>query len=227
VTDQARRISAAINPARWGMRLRHLALLIALLVPAATFAQQPKTPPQRQQDAGVLRLLPEDSVSDHSIKTRDGKKLDYATTAGTLDLFGQDGQRMAAIFYVAYVRKESNARRPVTFVFNGGPGAASAYLHLGLAGPRIASFGPDGRDGANAKIVDNPDTWLASPISSLSTRSAPAGAGPSSRMTPRISTMCAATRRCWRKSSRSTPPRTAAARRRNTCSARAMAASGR
>jgi carboxypeptidase C (cathepsin A) len=58
------------------------------------------------------------------------------------------------------VRKESNAQRPVTFVFNGGPGAASAYLHLGLAGPRIASFGPDGRDGANAKIVDNPDTWL-------------------------------------------------------------------
>jgi carboxypeptidase C (cathepsin A) len=142
------------------MRLHHLALLIALLVPAATFAQQPKTPPQRQQDAGVLRLLPEDSVSDHSIKTHDGKKLDYAATAGTLDLFGQDGQRIAAIFYTAYVRKESNARRPVTFVFNGGPGAASAYLHLGLAGPRIANFGPNGHDGANAKIVDNPDTWL-------------------------------------------------------------------
>jgi len=69
---------------------------------------------------------------------------------------------MAAIFYTAYVRKEDNAtRRPVTFVFNGGPGAASAYLHLGVAGPRVASFGADGRDGANAKVTDNPDTWLA------------------------------------------------------------------
>jgi carboxypeptidase C (cathepsin A) len=48
----------------------------------------------------------------------------------------------------------------VTFVFNGGPGAASAYLHLGLAGPRIVDFGPEGRDGAAARLVDNPNTWL-------------------------------------------------------------------
>jgi carboxypeptidase C (cathepsin A) len=144
------------------LRLRHLALLIALLVPAATLAQEPKTAPaERQQNAGVLRLLPEDVVTDHSIKLRDGRKLDYAATAGTLDLFGQDGQRTAAIFYTAYARKGGNAaQRPITFVFNGGPGAASAYLHLGVAGPRIASFGPNGHDGASAKVVDNPDTWL-------------------------------------------------------------------
>ena len=53
------------------------------------------------------------------------------------------------------------ARRPLTFAFNGGPGAASVYLNLGLAGPRIVDFGPDGRDGAAAKLVDNPDSWLA------------------------------------------------------------------
>jgi carboxypeptidase C (cathepsin A) len=144
------------------MRLHHLALIVALLVPAFSFAQEPKSPPHDQQNAGVLRLLPEDSVTDHSLKLRDGKKLDYAATAGTLDLFGQDGQRIAAVFYTAYVRKGGDtAKRPLTFVFNGGPGAASAYLHLGLAGPRIANFGADGRDGANATIVDNPDTWLA------------------------------------------------------------------
>ena len=50
---------------------------------------------------------------------------------------------------------------PVTFAFNGGPGAASVYLNLGFAGPRIVHFGPDGRDGATAKLVDNPDSWLA------------------------------------------------------------------
>jgi carboxypeptidase C (cathepsin A) len=144
------------------MRFRRLAFAIALLVaPVATAIAQDHKPATRQ-DAGVLRLLPEDSVTDHGIKLHDGRKLDYAATAGTLDLFGQDGQRIAAIFYTAYVRKGADtARRPLTFVFNGGPGAASAYLHLGLAGPRIADFGPDGRDGANAKLVDNPDTWLA------------------------------------------------------------------
>ena len=62
------------------------------------------------------------------------------------------------MFYTAYVAKNADgARRPLTFVFNGGPGAASAYLNLGLAGPRIVDFGPDGRDGAAAKLIDNPD----------------------------------------------------------------------
>jgi carboxypeptidase C (cathepsin A) len=46
-------------------------------------------------------------------------------------------------------------------VFNGGPGAAATFLNLGLAGPRILDFGPDGRDGAAARLIDNPDSWLA------------------------------------------------------------------
>jgi carboxypeptidase C (cathepsin A) len=45
-------------------------------------------------------------------------------------------------------------------VFNGGPGAASAFLHLGLVGPRILDLGPDGHDAATASLHDNPDTWL-------------------------------------------------------------------
>src|ERR1051325_8269107 len=141
--------------------LRYLALVFALvLVPAAASADDQS--PQQQNSVGVLRLLPTDALSEHTIKARDGKQLAYCATAGTLDLFGQDGQRNAAIFYTAYTLKDGDpARRPVTFAFNGGPGAASAYLPLGLAGPRIADFGPDGRDGANARLVDNPDTWLA------------------------------------------------------------------
>jgi carboxypeptidase C (cathepsin A) len=49
----------------------------------------------------------------------------------------------------------------LTFVFNGGPGAASAFLHLGLVGPRILDLGPDGHDAATANLRDNPDSWLA------------------------------------------------------------------
>jgi carboxypeptidase C (cathepsin A) len=120
----------------------------------------PESAPSRA-GAGVLRLLPQDSVSEKEI-TLGGRKIAYAATAGTLSLFDQNGERSAAVFYVAYVAKGMDtARRPVTFVFNGGPGAASTYLNLGLAGPRIVDFGPDGRDGAAAKVIDNPDSWLA------------------------------------------------------------------
>jgi carboxypeptidase C (cathepsin A) len=108
---------------------------------------------------GVLSLLPADSVTEHTLDTAAGK-LAYTATAGTFSLFDQSGERSAAVFYTAFVAKPSNPARAVTFVFNGGPGAGSAFLNLGLVGPRIASFGK-GYDGANVSLADNPDTWLA------------------------------------------------------------------
>ncbi len=136
-------------------------LVLALSLMSATASA---APPEQGHGAsasggGVLSLLPPDAASDHVLNA-DGKTMPYAATAGTLDLFGQDGQRSAAIFYTAYVAKNRDANRPLTFVFNGGPGAASAFLNLGLVGPRIVDFGADGRDGANARLVDNPQSWL-------------------------------------------------------------------
>jgi carboxypeptidase C (cathepsin A) len=112
-----------------------------------------------QSGPGVLSLLPADSVTEHTIDTAAGK-LAYTATAGTFSLFDQSGERSAAVFYTAFVAKPHDPARPVTFVFNGGPGAGSAFLDLGLVGPRIAVFGKD-YDGANVHLVDNPDTWLA------------------------------------------------------------------
>jgi carboxypeptidase C (cathepsin A) len=142
--------------------------LVALLLVAATTTalgqeRQRRQGQQQQQAASthsVLELLPADSVTQHSIDTVSGK-VDYSATAGTLALYDQSGEKSAAIFYVAYVVKgPDSAKRPLTFVFNGGPGAASAYLHLGLVGPRVADFGPNYRD-AQLKLEDNPNTWLA------------------------------------------------------------------
>jgi carboxypeptidase C (cathepsin A) len=113
-----------------------------------------------------LRLLPGDSVTEHSIETAQGK-LAYAATAGTIPLYGQSGDQTASIFYTAYIAKNGAGPRPLSFAFNGGPGAASAFLNLGLVGPRRLEFGRDvhhpdqGRlDPGPAKLVDNPDTWL-------------------------------------------------------------------
>ena len=119
-------------------------------------------PAQTTESLGVLRLLPANSVTEKTIALADKRTLAYTATAGTLALHDQAGEKIGAVFYTAYVAKSADrATRPVTFAFNGGPGAASAYLHLGLAGPRIVEFGPQGNNGAAAKLIDNPDTWLA------------------------------------------------------------------
>ena len=120
-----------------------------------------QAPEQRQGQSrdSVLRLLPADSVTEHSVDIPGGK-LAYTATAGTLSLYDQSGERIAAIYYTAYVAKNADgAIRPITFAFNGGPGAASAYLNLGLVGPRIAEFPVN--DAAAARLQDNPQTWLA------------------------------------------------------------------
>jgi carboxypeptidase C (cathepsin A) len=139
--------------------MRALRSLVLALV--ALLALPPDVIAQDSRNASVLRLLPQDATSDKQIAVA-GRTIAYTATAGTLPLFDQNGERSAAVFYTAYVAKGGEpTSRPVTFVFNGGPGAASTYLHLGLAGPRIVDFGPDGRDGAAARLIDNPDTWLA------------------------------------------------------------------
>ncbi len=115
--------------------------------------------PEGGASAGILDLLPADSVTDHVLKTST-QELAYTATAGTLGLFGQDGALTAKIFYTAYIARNRQPGRPLTFVFNGGPGAASAYLHLGLVGPHILDFGSNGQDGTSPTLVDNPDSWL-------------------------------------------------------------------
>src|SRR5450631_4869042 len=141
-----------------------LAIVLAGALGSATAQEKPQEKPTRaeQHEAGkgVLRLLPADAITEHAIDTPRGK-LAYTATAGTLAFYDQSGEQSAAVFYTAYVAKDAGANRPLTFVFNGGPGAASAFLHLGLVGPRILDLGPDSRDAARAVLRDNPDTWLA------------------------------------------------------------------
>jgi carboxypeptidase C (cathepsin A) len=148
-----------------------VALLLACATALAPAQERPRRqgaqPPepqrveQRQSEAreGVLRLLPGDAVTEHTLETPAGK-LTYTATAGTLSLFDQTGERSAAIYYTAYIAKDADrSNRPLTFGFNGGPGAASAYLNMGLIGPRIVEFA--GHDPTAARLADNPYSWLA------------------------------------------------------------------
>jgi carboxypeptidase C (cathepsin A) len=91
-----------------------------------------------------------------------GEPLDYTATAGWTVL-RDDDKPAAEMFSVAYVAAKSTpAARPVTFVFNGGPGAASAYLHMGALGPERVVFHDDGTaPPPPAQLVENHDSWLA------------------------------------------------------------------
>ena len=133
-----------------------MAIIAFIALPASAQESRAKSP----ESAGIFSLLPVDSTTAHVLKTTTGN-LPYTATAGTLSLRGQDGSVTAKVFYTAYVAKGRPAKRPLTFAFNGGPGAASAYLHLGLVGPKILDFGPNSDDGTTPVLKDNPESWLA------------------------------------------------------------------
>jgi len=124
---------------------------------ATTQAPSGETPPARPATA-PQRKLPADSTTDQTVDLS-GRTLRFKATAGSIPLNnGDDGSLIAEVAYVAFVMS-GDARRPVTFVFNGGPGAASAYLNLGAIGPwrlpldRIAISSPP-------QLVPNGETWL-------------------------------------------------------------------
>jgi carboxypeptidase C (cathepsin A) len=121
----------------------------------------------KPDDKNQRPAMPADVTTEQHVSLP-GRILKYHVTAGSLPLKNNRGEHKADIFYVAYMldggkpaAAQGDQGRPITFVFNGGPGAASAYLHLGLLGPRHLSFGNDGDSPSTPpRLVDNPDTWL-------------------------------------------------------------------
>lgn len=91
-----------------------------------------------------------------------GKTLNYTATVGTLPVRDEKGKKIAEVVFTAYTLDgPKDPDRPVTFAFNGGPGAASVYLNLGAIGPKRVQFGAQGDSPSDpAKLIDNPGTWL-------------------------------------------------------------------
>ena len=103
-------------------------------------------------------------ITNHQV-TVDGKAISYKATTGYMPMRDKDEKLIAKIFYVAYTatNSDSKEKRPVTFVFNGGPGSASIWLHMGAISPVRVKFANDKGDapGAPYEYADNPNTWLA------------------------------------------------------------------
>ncbi len=101
-------------------------------------------------------------VTHHQIQAG-GKTLSYTATAGMMPIKNREGETEGRIFFMAYTSGDAGPhnRRPLTFCFNGGPGSASVWLHLGAIGPRRVPMNPDGTMPAPPyQLVDNEYTWL-------------------------------------------------------------------
>ncbi|MGA9184519.1 MAG: hypothetical protein WBZ32_04405 [Candidatus Acidiferrales bacterium] len=104
----------------------------------------------------------ESSVTDHTIKIG-GQTIPYKATASTIMLKNDKGEPIALVFSVAYTRSDVKdlSQRPVAFLYNGGPGSSTIWLHMGAFGPRRVITA----DAANTppppdQLVDNQDSLL-------------------------------------------------------------------
>jgi carboxypeptidase C (cathepsin A) len=100
-------------------------------------------------------------VTHHQIAVA-GKTLKYTATAGRLPIRDMEGKIQAEMFFVAYTLDGADpAKRPITFSYNGGPGSASIWLHMGALGPRIVAMEPEGwMPQSPYHLIDNPNTPL-------------------------------------------------------------------
>jgi len=91
-----------------------------------------------------------------------GRSIAYKATAGTLIIRDDKGKPDASVFYVAYTAEgENSTKRPVTFLYNGGPGSASIWLHMGSFAPvRIVTASPEATGPAPYQLVPNADSLL-------------------------------------------------------------------
>lgn len=101
-------------------------------------------------------------IKQHRIKVN-GKSLDYTTTTGLMPIKDEKGEIKANLFFVAYTKGgvDDTTKRPLTFVYNGGPGSSTVWLHMGgLAPKRVKMLEDGGMPKPPFELVENEYTWL-------------------------------------------------------------------
>ena len=110
-----------------------MALLTMIIFSASAFAQN-------------LELPADTTVTTESTVSINSETIPYSATAGTQPVWNNNGEIDASLFYVYYVRNdiEDKSARPLVFSFNGGPGSASVWMHIGYTGPRFLRIDDEG-----------------------------------------------------------------------------------
>src|SRR5438552_1542140 len=118
---------------------------------------QPSTSPREVATAAEEKI----SQTAHAVRL-DGRDIKYAATAGTLPIRLDAGRIVARMFFVAYTKDGEDVKtRPVSFLYNGGPGSATVWLHMGSFAPRRVEMAADGFQPAPPyRLVDNENSLL-------------------------------------------------------------------
>ncbi len=139
---------------------RYLSLMSLglLLTGALQMPAQNPPAPTPAKESKEKPIPPEHSSVTHHELSVNGKSIKYTATAGTLLINGEENKPYGSFFYVAYTEDgvADSRTRPVTFLYNGGPGSASIWLHMGSVGPvRVVTDSPEATGGSPYKLVAN------------------------------------------------------------------------
>lgn len=134
--------------------------------PAATAATRPDSSARQAPPVPVATSAPhvEDetpAITHHTLAGHADFR--YTATAAMLPIRNQQsGETEGSMFYVAYTKDGTDpAARPITFIFNGGPGSATVWLHMGAFGPKVVKLNADGTNPPPPYTYkDNPNTLL-------------------------------------------------------------------
>ncbi|MGH9947464.1 MAG: S10 family peptidase [Pyrinomonadaceae bacterium] len=145
------------------MKFTVLFALLSLLTFSSVAQQPTPRPSETPRPTPAPAALPEEPpvVKKHSIRIG-GRQLNYTTTTGFMPIKNAvTGDTEARIFYMAYTLDDAPAGRPLMFSFNGGPGSASVWLHLGAIGPRRVKMLDDGTmPPPPFEMEDNQQSWF-------------------------------------------------------------------
>jgi carboxypeptidase C (cathepsin A) len=152
-----------------------LPLVLLCLTGRPGLAQQRGAAPAQQQPGGRGEQAPpapareetagpnEEKISQtgHTVRL-DGRDIRYTATTGTLPIRSEDGKVAARMFFVAYTKDGEDVKtRPVSFLYNGGPGAATVWLHMGSFAPKHVQMADEGFQPAPPyHLVDNENSLL-------------------------------------------------------------------
>ena len=162
--SQPPRSSCVLSPRALLRVFAFAALVLVCSLPTLRAQEQPRRPDEpHAADASnkpepTPAVPPEKTSVTHHDLTLDGKPLHYTATASTLLIRdGEDDHPYGTIFSVAYTLDGADPNtRPVTFLYNGGPGSATLWLHMGSVGPvRVVTASPKATGPAPYQVVPN------------------------------------------------------------------------
>jgi len=136
--------------------------LLMFCVAVRSAAQTPPASADAKPAADATAAKEESSSTDHSIKMG-GQTINYKATVGSIQIKNDAGDPTALVFYTAYTKSDAKdmSQRPVSFLYNGGPGSASIWLHMGAFGPRkVVTVDGDYTPPAPYQLADNANTLL-------------------------------------------------------------------